>query len=181
MACVFLRQRARTAIGARQRTSASGVVGGPVPVEGPEFKLDVVGIAKHDQGSSTFLLHTRVRDAELIEVLCPSLERRPIRNMQREVIETHCSLVEPVRELVRVHHQTNEEAARVEHVPCLEARLLGEGDEPEAKDFFPPSHAALSVSDREVDVSKAIDHREVHCYMLPAEKRLRSGEPHLDA
>src|SRR5215213_10635018 len=46
-----------------------------VGVEGPNFELDVVGVAKHDEWSAVLLVDAGVRDSECVEVICPSFER----------------------------------------------------------------------------------------------------------
>jgi hypothetical protein len=49
-------------------------------LEHPEFELDVVWVAKHDERSSRFVLHARVLDPEIVETPGPRFERTPIRD-----------------------------------------------------------------------------------------------------
>jgi hypothetical protein len=57
-----------------------------------------------------------VRDPEVIEVLRPRFERSPVRNSQREVVETDCAFVESVADGIRVRHEANGAKAWVQHI-----------------------------------------------------------------
>jgi hypothetical protein len=72
-----------------------------VPVERPEFELDVVRVAKHNERPPGFLLHARVLDPVVIEVLRPGFERSTVRNVERKMVEADCTLVEPIGDGVR--------------------------------------------------------------------------------
>jgi hypothetical protein len=48
------------------------------------------------------------------------IERRPIRNSKRKVIEADCAFVEPIGRAVLVDYQSDGEKAWVVHTPGLE-------------------------------------------------------------
>ena len=57
-----------------------------------QFQLDVVRIPQREQRSTVLVLDARVRHPKPVEVPRPILEHRAVANVQREVIETDCSV-----------------------------------------------------------------------------------------
>src|SRR5690349_5680743 len=96
----------------------------------------------------------------------PSIERSPIRNPQCKVVEANDAFVELARNLIRVRQETNAQTARVVHVPPHKAWQFARDNELEAQDFFPPTRAPVHVGDGKVDVTPAVDRRELHDNML---------------
>jgi hypothetical protein len=93
-------------------------------------------------------------------------------NSYGKVVEADCTFVESVGDPVRMRQQANGETAWVVHSLCLEARPFVSVNKFEAHDLFPPPGAALSVSDRQVDMPEAVDRGEVHCDSLPRQEPL---------
>ena len=84
------------------------------------------------------------------------------RNAEREVIEPDRLLVETLRGRVGVLQQDHGKAAGVDHAVTLPAMLLMDVDELEAQDLLPPLRAALGITDRQVDMSDAVNGGCIH-------------------
>src|SRR5271169_2202375 len=91
-------------------------------IERPQLYLDVVGIPQGDQGTTIFLLNSRVGHAECVEMRRPLLQRWAISHFERKVIQPDDTLVESMTRTLLVDHEADGQPTRMLHAPDPEPR-----------------------------------------------------------
>jgi hypothetical protein len=132
-----------------------------------QFDLDVVWIAKDDEGSELSLFDPRVHNTLRLEMRHPSLQFVSIGDLEREVVKADAPFVEFTAQRYVMRLDRYRCTGWVDQVPVLEALATAAVNLREAHDVVPPDGRSIAIRDRQFNVRDSLQLR--HGISLPSQ------------